>query len=136
MITFRTVLRELGRAPRRADRANGYFDEAVNHLQQVLTAPPEDYHRRFHRQRRAVFLRRLRPVFLLAGMLALMPVMYLAVNTGGMTLHPLMLGLTPLLMVAAIALSVREIPVMEWPAWPAPLPSNAFKCAATLASRP
>ena len=126
---FRTVLRQLGRPPRRAELADGHFRSAVSHLHGVLATPAQSYHARFQRQRRAVYLRRLRPVLLLLGIFALMPILYVAVVHGGMTLHPLMLGLTPLLMVAAIALSVREIPVMEWPDWPSPLTDDALRRA-------
>lgn len=132
---YRTVLRRLGRGEQRAQRATASFTAAVMHLQQLLQAAPADYHRRFRRQRHAVFRRRLRPLLLVVGILMLMPVIYLVVTVGGLTLHPLMLGLAPLLMVACVGLGMREVPLIEWPTWPRALPADAFSAVSGPADR-
>jgi len=94
---------------------------------QDLAASAHDWHRRHRNARRRVFVRRLKPLMVLAAILAVMPVAWLATSRGGVELHPLLLGISPLLMVGMIALSAREIPVMEWPPRPGPLPEDALR---------
>jgi len=55
---------------------------------------------------------------LLIGLLALMPVCWLLVSRGLLVMHPLTLGIAPLLMVGMLALTAREVPVIEVPPRP------------------
>ena len=118
---WKGVLRLLGREPARAERASGYAREAIEHLANVAAEPPARYHARHAPARRRVFVRRLRPAMALLAILAVMPLAWLFVDRGGVEMHPLALGLTPLLMVGVVLLSAREIPVLEIPPLPRPL---------------
>jgi hypothetical protein len=120
---WKGVLRKLGQEPRRSKRAETRIQEAIDHLHRTLSQPAELYHEQQHQARRKVFVRRLQPVMLFIGILALMPISWLFVSGGGAQMHPLALGLTPLLMVGVVAMTAREIPVMEIP--PRPVPLNA-----------
>ena len=115
---WKGVLRLLGREPARAERASRYAREAVRHLANVAAEPPTRYHARHAPARRRVFVRRLRPAMALLAILAVMPLSWLFVARGGVEMHPLALGLTPLLMVGVVLLSAREIPVLEIPPLP------------------
>jgi len=107
--------------------------EAMAGLQDIVSSP-HDWHTRHRDQRRRVFVRRLKPFMALGAILAVMPIAWLATSRGGIELHPLLLGITPLLMVGMIALSAREIPVMEWPPRPTPLPDPALDMLSSVAT--
>ena len=118
---WKGTLRIPGREPLRGERAAARIDAALAHLERVVARPPADYHRRHAAARRRVFLGRLRPALALLAILAVMPIAWLLVARGGVRMHPLALGLTPLLMVGVVTLSAREIPVLEIPPLPRPL---------------
>lgn len=124
---WKGVLRLLGRDPERGERASRRVRDALHHLTGVLSETPRRYHARHAAARRRVFLRRLRPAMALLAILAVMPLSWLFVARGGVEMHPLALGLTPLLMVGVVLLSAREIPVLEIPPLPRPLPDERWR---------
>ncbi|MFK7892705.1 MAG: hypothetical protein AB8B63_17965 [Granulosicoccus sp.] len=126
---WKGVLRQLGSGTKRTERAENFVKSAMDHLANTLSTPPSRYHEKFGKARWLVFLRRLKPIMFLIGILALMPLSWLFVSEGGMQMHPLALGLTPLLMVSVIALTAREIPIMEIPPRPSGLPSDFWSAA-------
>ena len=65
----------------------------------------------------------------LLAILAVMPLSWLAVARGGAEMHPLVLGLSPLMMVGVVLMSTREIPVLEIPPLPGPLPADRWRVA-------
>ena len=123
---WKGVLRQLGTQDKRTTRAELYIDDALQHLHDTLNTSPVKYHDRNNGARWQVWIRRLQPLMLLIGILALMPISWFFVSSGAMSIHPLALGLTPLLMVGVVVLTAREIPVMELPPRPSPLPENAW----------
>lgn len=123
---WKGVLRQLSKRESRTARAEKYIDQALAHLHSVLNTSPELYHATHGKARWRVYVRRLKPVMVFVGILALMPISWLFVSSGAMTIHPLALGLTPLLMVGVVVSTAREIPVMEIPPRPAVLPASAW----------
>ncbi len=121
---WKGVLRTLGSEPTRTSHAERFVKQAVEHLSQCLCTSPTNYHERLQAERWRVYVRRLKPLMLFVSILAMMPLSWLLVSRGGMALHPLALGLTPLLMVGVVVMTAREIPVMEIPAKPVPLPEH------------
>jgi len=99
-------------------------EQARNALMDIVQ-DPHHWHARHRDRRRRVFVRRLKPLMMLGAILAVMPIAWLATSRGGVELHPLLLGIAPLLMVGMIAMSAREIPVMEWPPRLAAIPRPA-----------
>ena len=120
------MLRELGKQEIRTARAESHIDEALNHLYGTLSQSPENYQALHSKARWRVYIRRLQPLMLFIGILMLMPISWFFVSNGAMSIHPLALGLTPLLMVGVVVLTAREIPVMEIPPRPEPLPATAW----------
>jgi len=123
---WKGVLRQLDNQDKRTAKAEKFIRQALTHLHDTLTSKPALYQQRHGKARWQVYTRRLQPVMVFFGILALMPISYLFVSSGTMTIHPLALGLTPLLMVGVVVLTAREIPVMEIPPRPAPLASDAW----------
>ena len=123
---WKGVLRQLTSLDKRTARAERFIMQALEHLHDTLVETPALYQQRHGRARWQVYIRRLQPVMVFVGILALMPISWLFVSSGAMTIHPLALGLTPLLMVGVVALTAREIPVMEIPPRPTPLAANAW----------
>lgn len=126
---WKGVLRLLTNRDKRTLRIENFAQEAFLHLHATLSSAPEHYQSRHKKARWQVYARRLQPVMMFIGILALMPISWLLVSSGTMTIHPLALGLTPLLMVGVIILTAREIPVMELPPRPAPLSPHAWNSA-------
>jgi len=118
---WKGVLRLLGHEPGRGARAEQRSLRALAHLAAVIGSSPARYHAQHAAARRRVWARRLRPALALLAILAVMPLSWLLVARGGAEMHPLALGLTPLLMVGVVLMSSREIPVLEIPALPRPL---------------
>lgn len=133
---WKGVLRQLGQGAQRTKRAESRIQVAIDHLHDTLSQPPEQYHVQHQKSRWRVYIRRLQPVMLFLGILALMPISWLFVSEGGVQMHPLALGLTPLLMVGVVALTAREIPVMEIPPRPAPLNAETWSIAPGSAHTP
>ena len=123
---WKGVLRQLGNRKTRTAKAERYIDIALHHLQNTLSRSPEHYQLTHAKARWQVYFRRLQPLMVLVGVLALMPISWLFVSSGTVSIHPLALGLTPLLMVGVVALTAREIPVMEIPPRPQVLPDDAW----------
>lgn len=124
---WKGVLRQLGNWKSRTTKAERYIDDALSHLHDTLSKPPGQYQNAHAQARWQVYMRRLQPVMVLIGILALMPISWLLVSSGTVGIHPLALGLTPLLMVGVVALTAREIPVMEIPPRPQTLNSSAWQ---------
>jgi len=124
---WKGVLRQLGNWKSRTTKAERYIDDALSHLHDTLSKPPGQYQDAHAQARWQVYMRRLQPVMVLIGILALMPISWLLVSSGTVGIHPLALGLTPLLMVGVVALTAREIPVMEIPPRPQTLNSSAWQ---------
>lgn len=129
---WKGVLRQLSTHEKRTKRAEKFIDEAVQHLANTFATPSEQYQTIHKKARWQVYMRRLQPVMVFVGILALMPISWFFVSSGTVSIHPLALGLTPLLMVGVVVLTAREIPVMEIPPTPAPLPADAWKTAHSL----
>lgn len=123
---WKGVLRQLGNRDKRTQLAEKFIQQALKHLHTTLTTPPDQYQLKYNKARWNVYFRRLQPVMVFIGILALMPISWLFVSSGTMSIHPLALGLTPLLMVGVVVLTAREIPVMEIPSTPAQLPASAW----------
>jgi len=123
---WKGVLRQLGKHETRTTKAETYIDTALDHLHTTLLASPLDYQPKHSHARWQVYLRRLQPLMLFIGILLLMPISWLFVSSGTMSIHPLALGLTPLLMVGVVVLTAREIPVMEIPPRPDMLSAAAW----------
>ncbi|MFK7859498.1 MAG: hypothetical protein AB8B64_11765 [Granulosicoccus sp.] len=123
---WKGVLRQLSKLESRTTRAEKFIDQALEHLSDILNTHPNSYQAVYGKARWQVYIRRLQPVMVFIGILALMPISWLFVSSGAMTIHPLALGLTPLLMVGVVVLTAREIPVMEIPPRPTTLPSSAW----------
>ncbi|MBX2882611.1 MAG: hypothetical protein KTR32_21855 [Granulosicoccus sp.] len=128
---WKGVLRLLGSGSKRTRRAESWVQSAVLHLSATLSQPARQYHLTHQQARWRVYMRRLQPLMLFVGILALMPISWLLVSEGGVRMHPLALALTPLLMVGVIVLTAREIPVMEIPPRPASLNETFWKESAT-----
>ena len=124
---WKGVLRQLGKDVQRTVRAESFIQTALKHVSNTLSQPPAKFHDQFKQERWQVFVRRLKPVMVFVGILAMMPISWLLVSEGGVRMHPLALGLTPLLMVGVIALTTREIPIMEIPPRPAPLRADFWQ---------
>ncbi len=124
---WKGVLRQLGTHEKRTRRAERYIDEAIRHLSETFAKPSEHYQPTHSKARWQVYIRRLQPVMVFVGILALMPISWFFVSNGTVSIHPLALGLTPLLMVGVVVLTAREIPVMEIPPRPAALPAGSWK---------
>ncbi|MFK8082010.1 MAG: hypothetical protein AB8B97_17120 [Granulosicoccus sp.] len=123
---WKGVLRQLGKRNKRTERAEKYVANALEHLCEVLNTSPESYQTDHGKARWQVYVRRLQPVMVFIGILSLMPISWFFVSSGAMTIHPLALGLTPLLMVGVVVLTAREIPVMEIPPRPVMLSATAW----------
>lgn len=123
---WKGVLRQIEKPATRTQRIEKFVDEALKHLAQTLQSAPTQYHATHLKQRWQVYVRRLQPVMLFVGILLLMPMSWFFVSSGAVTIHPLALGLTPLLMVGVVVLTAREIPVMEIPQRPSELPDSAW----------
>jgi len=123
---WKGVLRQLGTRDSRTGRAEKFIESALEHLHMTFTRSPELYQRDHAKARWQVYIRRLQPIMVFTGILALMPISWFFVSSGVMTIHPLALGLTPLLMVGVVVLTAREIPVMEIPPRPSALTESAW----------
>ena len=123
---WKGVLRGLSKQETRTARAETHINEALDHLYNTLAAAPDDYQTTHAKARWRVYFRRLKPLMLLIAILMLMPISWLFVSSGTIGIHPLALGLTPLLMVGVVVLTAREIPVMEIPPRPGDLPATAW----------
>lgn len=131
---WKGLMRLLGKGEKRVVTCERYTSQAVEHLASTLTTPPSSYHSIHRKARRHVYIRRLQPVMVFVGILALIPISWFLVRDGGVSLHPLALGLTPLLMVGVVALTTREIPIMEIPRLPVPLNDSAWQALETKAA--
>lgn len=123
---WKGVLRKIEKSGSRTRRIEHFVDQALQHCVDILQTTPTKYHSTYAKQRWQVYFRRLQPVMVFIGILLLMPLSWLFVSSGAMTIHPLALGLTPLLMVGVVVLTAREIPVMEIPPRPSELPDSAW----------
>ena len=126
---WKGVQRLIGREPGRSARASDFAAAALAHLASVIDASPSRYHERHAAARRRVWLRRLKPAMALLAILAVMPLSWLFVSRGGGEMHPLVLGLSPLMMVGVVLMSTREIPVLEIPPLPRPLAPDRWHVA-------
>ena len=124
---WKGVLRLLGREPVRSERAAKRTVAALAHLARVVDAGAGRYHAHHGAARRRVFVRRLKPVMVLLAIIAVMPLSWLLVTRTGVGMHPMVLSLTPLMMVAVILMSAREVPVLELPPFPRPLPADRWR---------
>ena len=123
---WKGVLRGLSKKETRTARAEAHVEEALDHLHNTLSAAPDEYQTTHSKARWRVYFRRLKPLMLFIAILMLMPISWLFVSSGTIGIHPLALGLTPLLMVGVVVLTAREIPVMEIPPRPDALPATAW----------
>jgi len=120
---WKGLMRKLGKGQTRMANSQRFFEQAVVHLENTLAQTPEHFHHTHLNARWWVYVRRLKPVMLFLGILAMIPLSWFLVSGVGMQVHPMALSLTPLLMVAVVAITRHEIPIMEIP--PRPALSNA-----------
>jgi hypothetical protein len=105
-----------GREPRRSRQAEAAITAAAAHLARLLEEPPCRFHERWVAARWRVFLRRLVPLAVCAGLIlcaAAVPKLHLAAGSG---LRMLILNSPPLLMMLFFCL--REVPIVEFPPLP------------------
>ena len=126
---WKGVQRLIGREPGRSRRVRAFAADALAHLASVIDDSPSRYHERHAGARRRVWLRRLKPAMALLAILAVMPLSWLFVSRFGAEMHPLVLGLSPLMMVGVVLMSTREIPVLEIPPLPRPLAADRWRGA-------
>ena len=124
---WKGVQRLVGREPGRSPRVRAFSRTALAHLAAVIEDSPDRYHERHAGARRRVWVRRLKPAMALLGILAVMPLSWLFVSRFGAEMHPLVLGLSPLMMVGVVLMSTREIPVLEIPPLPRPLAADRWR---------
>ncbi len=129
---WKCLLRQLGKGNSRSSLAEKHVEQAVQHLYNTVQRGSSHYHRDNKKARWQVFFRRLQPIMVLLGMLSIMPISWFLVSTGTMSINPLALSITPLLMVGAIVLTAREVPVMEIPSTPRDLPSMSWSSTNTI----
>lgn len=123
---WKTVLRQLGTEPGRSSLAREHGISAMMHLAAVKKTGPTEYHRLFAPARQRAWLRRLRPLMLLMAILATAPAFWAATKFTGFTLHPMAMGLTPLLLMGVVMMTSREFPIMELPAFPRALSARRW----------
>lgn len=128
---WKGIMRLLGKGEKRTQRCERYFSQAVEHLHNTLSAEPSMYHPLHQKSRWRVYFRRLRPVLMFTGIMVSMLAGWFLLKDTGIRIHPLTQGLTPLLMVGVVAMTAREIPVMEIPATPKPLNNDDWTAADT-----
>jgi len=115
---WKTVMRQLGKEPKRTAIAREHAINAMRHIARVQKLGPSKYHQQFASARLYAWLRRLRPLMLLAAIMATVPIVWVGMKLTGLTLHPLAMGLTPLLLMGVVMMGSREFPVMELPPLP------------------
>ncbi|MEE4362231.1 MAG: hypothetical protein V2I63_12000 [Pseudomonadales bacterium] len=111
----------------RAADLRACFARTVVHLDQVLGAPPTDFHARFAPLRWRVAARRALPLALCVAVPLVFGAITIWAHRAGFRLHPLALQVPPLMMVGAAIATAREIPILEWPPRPGPLPADAWQ---------
>lgn len=126
---WRSGLRVNRNRARRDDEARGKFRRTVAHLRESFALPPETFHDRHAGARTTVMLRRAIPL----AVCILVPILFLAGGwifaTFGFSGHPVLLTIPDLMLVIGMIIAAREVPVIELPPRPRPLPDDAWRVA-------
>jgi hypothetical protein len=103
------------------------LQRTVAHLSQTFSHPPERFHIAHGAARRAVMIRRAIPLAVCVSV----PILTLAAgwlfSSMGGAAHPLLLSIPELMLVAGMVVAWREVPVIELPPRPRPIPSQAWQ---------
>lgn len=123
---WRALLALRGAGARRSEAARDALARTLAHLATTFAAPPSDFHARHRRARLAVAARRAVP---LAVGVAVVGAGLAAARTGGPRADAwlaVLANATPPLLLMALFLR-REMPRLELPRWPRPLPADAWR---------
>lgn len=116
------------REPARSRATMRRFADMVSGVDGFLRRPPADYHRLHRGARWRVYARRLVPALTCVLIVASLPLLDIYVLDSDRAMHPAFLSLPPLLMVAAMLMTWRDMPRIEIPPWPKPLADDAWPC--------
>lgn len=126
---WRSGLRVSRNRARRDAEARAKFRRTVAHLRESFAHPPETFHDRHAGARKTVMLRRAIPL----AVCILVPILFLAggwiFSTFGFSGHPVLLTIPDLMLVIGMIIAAREVPVIELPPRPRPLPNDAWQVA-------
>ncbi len=123
---WRTTVRPPVAEPGRSQVARQLFADTMAHVARVLSQPPADYHRRHARRRWWVFGRRYVPIGMCVAIVGALPLVDRYVIGEDTTLHPGFVSLPPILMIAAMLMTWRDLPLFEFPPVPRRLPDRAW----------
>ncbi len=130
---WRASLRLRGDATARALDAEAKFRRTVEHLVQVLADAPAHFHAQFRGARWRVALRRAFPLLVCLGLIGASAAVPLLELGPGSVFRMLIFNAPPLLLVWLFAM--RELPRIELPPLPRPLPADAWSpCRPALAA--
>lgn len=116
------------REPRRSEEIEDRFLRTADHLNQVLSAPPEDFHRRFRRRRWTVLWWRTLWIQMGVLILAVSLLLFRSRTLDDSPWLRMWVQVAPvLLFVGTFFYSSRDVPVMEIPPIPAPLPFSRWE---------
>lgn len=121
-----TTLQVPVREPARSREARRRFGLMAAAVGAALSEPPQRYHEHRRMARWRLYLRRFIPIGVCVGIVAALPLLDRYVLSDERGLHPGFLSLPPLLMIGALVLTWREMPRIEVPPRPRPLPADAW----------
>ncbi|TVR61906.1 MAG: hypothetical protein EA422_12025 [Gemmatimonadales bacterium] len=115
------------REPRRSEEIEARFLRTANHLDRVFAASPEDFHRRFRRRRWTVLWWRSLWMQMGVLILAVSLILFRSQTLEGSPWLRMWVQVAPvLLFVGTFFYSSRDVPVMEIPPIPGPLPFSRW----------
>ncbi|MEO1574916.1 MAG: hypothetical protein AAFU65_08145, partial [Pseudomonadota bacterium] len=123
---YSTSLRPPVSEPARSQTARDVFAQTMDHMSRVLSRPPGDYHAQHGRRRWWVFGRRYVPIGLCVAIVGALPLIDRYLIDEDTQLHPGFLSLPPVLMIAVMLLSWRDMPLFGFPPLPRRLADNAW----------
>lgn len=121
---WRATLRLRGDGAARGLDAEAKFSRGIEHLAAVLAAAPAAFHAQFLRARWGVAVRRAVPLLVCVGLIAAAAAVPLLELGPGSVWRMLIFNAPPILLVWLFAM--REMPRIEIPPLPRPLPGNAW----------
>ena len=126
---WRATLRLRGGGAARGLDAEAKFRRGIEHLAAVLAAPPAAFHAQFKRARWGVSLRRAVPALVCVGLIGAAAAVPLLKLGSGSVFRMLIFNAPPILLVWLFAM--RELPRIEIPPLPRPLPDTAWTARRT-----
>lgn len=128
---YSTSLRPPVPEPARSNTAREVFASTMDHMASVLSEPPAAYHARYGRRRWWVFGRRYVPIGMCVAIIGTLPLIDRFLLDENTPLHPGFVSLPPILMIAAMLMTWRDLPLFEFPPVPRRLSDNAWSAAAS-----